>query len=189
MQQNQHKINMHSFDNGLSNVLFMQIVHDVVLLHGKREEPGKNVFASIFGFSSLAWNIYCNRLIADILPPEAKLYQQISDCLLLISEGRVGYCGPAYPFCSENQIVAVKSSGFPSVADSGNGSCMCILPCSRRQAVPIHDLGAPDCSSCGIPLWWRVICFQRHKTPFCHLFQWKTARFRWDFAGRTISTW
>lgn len=127
---------------------------------GKSQE--KTVFASMFACSSLTWNIYRDRLLANILSPEAKLYQQISNCLLLISEGRVRYCGPACPCCSENQIAVVKSSSFSSVADSGNWSCVCILPCRRGQAVPRRDLGAPDHSSCGIPFWWRVICFQRH---------------------------
>lgn len=151
MQQNQHKY-ARGLDNGLSNVLFTQIVNDVVLLYGKREEPGKNVFALIFAFSGLTWNIYHKRLLANVLSPEAKLYQQISNCLLLISEGRVRFCWPAYPFCSENQI-PVKSPSFPSAADSRNWSCVCVWTCRRGQAVPVHDLGALDHSSCGTPFW------------------------------------
>lgn len=74
--------------------------------------------------------------------------RQISHCLLLISEGRVRYCGPAHPCCSENQIAVVKSSSFSSIADSRSWCCVCILPHRRGQAAPIRDLGAPDRSSC-----------------------------------------
>lgn len=113
----------------------------------KKRRLGKNAFALIVAFSSLTWNIYRNRLLAKILPLEAKLHQQVHDYLMLVSEGRVRYCGQQIPAALKIRLLRWSRPVSHQPLTAGTGPVCAFWPAEEdrqcQYVVWVHQTVSP----------------------------------------------